>query len=115
MDEHMFRHTRVNRWIRFVLMAGMALSVITLVIGLALYALDPGASEEVDLSLGDIASGVARGDPIAVIDLGIVFLIATPLTRVVAALLVFAADREPRYIIVSLIVLALIAASILTG
>lgn len=113
MDEH--AHTRIDRWIRFVLVAGMAVSVATLVIGLALFALSPVAHEEVDMSLGDIASGILRGDPIAVIDLGIIFLIATPLTRVLAALVVFAADREPRYILVSLAVLALIAVAVLTG
>ncbi|MGE5379366.1 MAG: DUF1634 domain-containing protein [Candidatus Saccharibacteria bacterium] len=49
----------------------------------------------------------------AVIDLGIVMLIATPLTRVLTALAVFIVDREARFIVVSLIVLAVIAVAIL--
>ncbi|WP_019177968.1 DUF1634 domain-containing protein [Methanomassiliicoccus luminyensis] len=115
MDEHAYRHTRLNRWTRLVLEAGMVLSVATLVLGLVLFALSPVEHQEVDMTLGEIASGIMEGNPIAVLDLGIIFLIATPLTRVVAALIVFISDREPRYVLVSLAVLALIGLAVLTG
>lgn len=111
MDQH--EHTRIDRWVRFVLVWGMVLSVSVMVIGLLLYAASPDGHEEVDLSLQAIAQGIMELNPIAVIDLGIVMLIATPLTRVLTALAVFIIDREARFIVVSLIVLAVIAVAIL--
>ena len=111
MDGH--QHTRIDRWVRVVLVWGMVLSVSVMVLGLVMYALSPAGHQEVDLSLPDIASGIAQGNPIAVIDLGIVLLIATPLTRVLTALAVFIVDRELRFVLVALLVLAVIATAIL--
>jgi uncharacterized membrane protein len=111
MDEH--QHTRIDRWVRRALVAGMVLSVTVMLIGLLLFALSPTGHEEVDLSLMEIATGIMQGNPIAVIDLGILLLIATPLTRVLTALAVFVVDREVRFVLVSLLVLAVIAFAIL--
>ncbi len=105
----------LNRYVRIVLLAGMVVSVSTMVIGLLLYALNPHGWEEVSLSLGEIVEGLTEGNPIAVIDLGIVLLIATPLARVVAALGAFAAGRETKFVMVSLIVLFVILLAVLTG
>jgi uncharacterized membrane protein len=91
----------------------MALSVTVMLIGLVLFAFSPTGHEEVDLSLEDIATGIVQGDPIAIIDLGIVLLIATPLTRVLTALMVFLVDREIRFVLISFLVLAVIAFAIL--
>ncbi len=113
MDGH--PHTRIDRWVRAVLIWGMVLSVSVMLIGLFLYALSPTGNYEVDLSLGDIAAGIMNGNPIAVIDLGIVLLIATPLTRVVTALTVFLVDGEMRFVLVSLLVLGVITFAILVG
>jgi uncharacterized membrane protein len=106
---------RINRYIRRVLLAGMVLSVSTLLIGLTMYALSPGTWDHVTLSLPEILSGIAEGNPIAVIDLGIILLIATPLTRVVAATVLFAVNRETRFIYVGLAVLAVVGLAILLG
>lgn len=107
-------HNLIDRAVRGVLLGGMVLSVSVLSIGLLLYALNP-AGPEVDLPLDQIAEGVLRGDPIAIIDLGILLLIATPLTRVLTAATVFAVDREPRFVVVSLIVLGAILLAVLVG
>jgi uncharacterized membrane protein len=111
IDEH--DHRRIDRWVRVVLVWGMVLSVSVMLLGLLMYALSPTGNVEVDLSLSEIASGIARGEPIAVIDLGIVLLIATPLTRVLTALTVFLVDREWRFVLISLLVLSVITLAIL--
>jgi uncharacterized membrane protein len=82
---------------------------------LVLFALSPSGHEEVDLSLKEMVKGAFRGDPIAIIDLGIVLLIATPLTRVVTALVVFAVEREWRFVLVALLVLSLLSLAIIVG
>jgi uncharacterized membrane protein len=111
IDEH--DHRRIDRWIRAVLVWGMVLSVSVMLLGLLLYSISPAGHEEVDLSLQDIAAGIVAGNPIAVIDLGIVLLIATPLTRVLTALTVFLVDREWRFVLVALLVLGVIAFAVL--
>ncbi|WP_188552902.1 DUF1634 domain-containing protein [Edaphobacter dinghuensis] len=52
------------------------------------------------------------GDPAAVIQLGAILLIATPVARVVFAVVGFALERDRFYVAVSLIVLAVLAASL---
>ncbi|MBM4237568.1 MAG: DUF1634 domain-containing protein [Euryarchaeota archaeon] len=105
----------LNKYVRFVLLAGMVLSVSTMAIGLLMYALNPHGWAEVSLSLEEIAEGLTEGNPIAVIDLGIILLIATPLVRTMTALGAFAASREMKFVAVSLIVLFVIVLAVLTG
>lgn len=112
-DEH--DHVRTDRWVQLVLSSGMVISMAVLLIGLLLFVLSPGGHAEVDMGLGDIAAGIGEGNPIAVIDLGIILLIATPLTRVLTTLVIFIVDREPRFILASLLVLGVILAAILIG
>jgi uncharacterized membrane protein len=53
------------------------------------------------------------GDPAAVIQVGILLLIATPVARVVFAVVGFALERDRFYVAVSLTVLAVLMASLL--
>ncbi len=101
------QHTRLEKWIRRALFIGMSLSASTLVIGLILYSLIP-SNETIDLSIPGIVNGIDHGNPVAIIDLGIVFLILTPLTRVITSLFVFIIDRELKFVILTMIVLGVI-------
>ena len=56
---------------------------------------------------------VAAGDAAAIVQLGILLLIATPIARVVFAVIGFAIERDRLYVAVSLIVLAVLLASLL--
>jgi uncharacterized membrane protein len=53
------------------------------------------------------------GDPAAVIQVGVLLLIATPIARVVFAVVGFALERDRFYVAVSLAVLAVLMASLL--
>jgi Predicted membrane protein len=53
------------------------------------------------------------GDPTAVIQLGAILLIATPIARVVFAVVGFALERDRFYVVVSLTVLAVLLASLI--
>jgi uncharacterized membrane protein len=112
-DQH--DHSRTDRWVHLVLRWGMVLSMTVLLVGLVLFALSPTGNAEIDLAPGDIVQGIMDGDPIAIIDLGIILLIATPLTRVLTTLIIFVADREWRFVLASLIVLGVISAAVLIG
>jgi len=58
--------------------------------------------------LGGVIGGIKTGDPAAVIQLAVLLLIATPVARVVFALLAFAIERDKLYIAVSALVLAVL-------
>jgi uncharacterized membrane protein len=53
------------------------------------------------------------GDPAAIIQLGILLLIGTPVARVVFAVIGFAIERDRLYVVVSLIVLAVLTFGLL--
>jgi uncharacterized membrane protein len=53
------------------------------------------------------------GDPAAIIQLGILLLIATPVARVVFAVIGFAVERDRLYVVISLIVLAVLTFGLL--
>jgi uncharacterized membrane protein len=58
--------------------------------------------------LRDMGHGIATGDPATIIQLGILLLIATPVARVVFALVAFAIEDDRLYVAVSLTVLAVL-------
>ena len=66
-------------------------------------------------SLGAIIGGAFSGDAMAVVQLGLLLLIATPVARVAFTLVAFAIQRDRRYVIVTAIVLALLLYGLLSG
>lgn len=51
---------------------------------------------------------IANGNPAAIIQLGILLLIATPIARVVFAAFAFAIERDRLYVIISLVILCVL-------
>ncbi len=64
-------------------------------------------------SLHAIVRGAFHGNSRAIIQFGLVLLIATPVARVIFAAAAFAMERDRRYVVVSLIVLATLMYSLL--
>jgi len=106
---------QLNTYVRFVLVAGMVLSVSVMAIGLVWYAISPGDYPDVSLSPADIPGEISKGNPIAVLDLGILFLIATPLTRVITALVFYLLAKEMRMAGVSVVILIVIGIAVILG
>lgn len=105
---------RLETWLARVLIVGVLAAAAVALLGAGLY-LARHSADRVALtefhpavlrSPTDILRGAAALDPLAVIQLSVLILIATPVLRVVAALLVFAAQRDRLYTVISLIVLA---------
>ncbi len=101
---------RMNRTMYLVLVSGMALSFCIMIVGLALYALAP--TEGTTLPLDRMLEGIGRGDPIAIIDLGIVILIATPFVRILAAGITFWMEKDYRFVGISVFVLLMIVLAV---
>ncbi|HSV42222.1 MAG TPA: DUF1634 domain-containing protein [Methanomassiliicoccales archaeon] len=98
---------RLNRVMYLVLVTGMVASLIIILLGLGVYVIDPPTSDG-PVPSGELPDRLMAGDPIAIIELGILVLIATPLVRVLAALTMFARQKDVRFVMISLIVLSVI-------
>lgn len=55
-----------------------------------------------------ILEGVAKNNPLSIIQLGIIILLSTPILRVLSCLILFAAERDMLYVTISAIVLAIL-------
>ena len=62
-----------------------------------------------------LLQGIARGDASAIIELGILLLVATPICRVIFAVIAFALERDRLYVAISLTVLAVLLLGMLRG
>jgi uncharacterized membrane protein len=63
-------------------------------------------------SVGGVLRGVAAGHSASLIQLGLLLLIATPIARVAFSVYAFASKRDRTYVVITLIVLAALAASL---
>ncbi len=118
----------MNDAISEVLRYGVLLSAAVTLLGTALLAVDLGTSGTGPLltydqsrlphgtfpvSLGALLGGLATAQPYSIIELGVILLIATPVSRVTISVFLFAAERDRTYVYITLVVLALLLFSIL--
>ena len=67
----------------------------------------------IDVSLSGLASGLVSFSPSSWIELGVIFLIATPVSRVLISVLLFAAEKDRLYVVITGVVLTLLLFSML--
>ncbi|MEN6521476.1 MAG: DUF1634 domain-containing protein [Armatimonadota bacterium] len=104
----------VNRYVEVVLTTGVILSLVILAFGSILLMVKP-VPVGVPGSVMDILRGVIRLNPSAIINLGLLVLLLTPVVRVIAAMLAFFAEKDRKFGLVSLTVLVILAVSALVG
>ena len=115
----------LNGVISRVLKYGVITSTVLLLTGLAMVIVEqpaglPGSVQQLvstnygkpTLDLGQVLSGAAQGTPIFVIQLGLLVLLATPIARVLASVILFAAERDRTYVAITLIVLGILLVSV---
>ncbi len=96
-----------------VLRIGFAVSAVLLVIGIAWSIVDRRAPDERVLAFREIPDAIRDGDPTAIVDLGILAMMITPVALVIAIAWELNVLRERRFIIASLLVLTVLIASII--
>ena len=69
--------------------------------------------DNLDVSLGGLVHGVITFSAFSWIELGVIVLIATPVSRVVISVFLFAAERDRLYVLITAIVLTLLLFSML--
>ncbi len=120
-----FTDIDLNRSVGNLLRLGVILSVITSLIGfIKLFTegfkmpkkytfLDMGSSSE--KVWGHFWNSLCKGEGMAIIQLGILLLIFTPLMRIIFALIGYLKEKDYMYVVISSIVLAIMAISFFTG
>jgi uncharacterized membrane protein len=100
-----------------VLVDGMILSSALYVVGIILFLLQNPVQATIThyQNLSDFISGLVAYRSAAVLTLATVVLIATPITRVFISILTFAANRNLKYVAVTVIVFLILLTSILLG
>lgn len=114
---------RVEKLVGTLLLTGVVISGLVVFIGGILYLLkygrDPVRYEIFDPrraglnSVVDVVKSALRGDGRAVIGIGLLLLIATPVLRVAFSLVAFALERDRLYVALTLIVLVILLLSLL--
>ena len=120
-----FTDVDLNRSVGNLLRLGVILSVVTSLIGFVkLFTegfkmprkyklLDMGTSSE--KVWGHFWETLCKGEGMAIIQLGILMLIFTPLMRIIFALIGYLKEKDYIYVVISSIVLAIMAISFFTG
>jgi uncharacterized membrane protein YfcA/uncharacterized membrane protein len=108
--------TRMSTIIGWVLQGGVMLSSLIIVIGFILLLLTPQAfsahPRTFPHSLHGLWTALLAGNPLAIIVIGLLLLIATPVTRVAISIVAFAVEHDRQYVIITLIVLLILLYSI---
>lgn len=97
-----------------ILRTGVIAAATLVALGGAVYlAKRTGAPLAPDLrSIAGIFRGATALEPLYIIQLGLLVLMATPVIRVVACVIGFGVERDRPYVVISLIVLALLLVSL---
>jgi uncharacterized membrane protein len=109
--------------VSFTLRAGVAASAALILIGLVLLTFHPAGGRNMSIDdavrfprgFAEIFAGAFALDPLAVVSLGLLVLIMTPVARVVIAIGGFAAEKDWKYAAFSGLVLAILVASFVLG
>ncbi|MFB3923342.1 MAG: DUF1634 domain-containing protein [Terriglobia bacterium] len=106
---------RAQDAIALVLRYGSAVSTAVMALGLIYGLLRSGgrlARPVPPASPATLLSRALRFDPMGVLELGILFLLLTPVFRIVIAALAFGLERDTKYLLISLGVLGVVVFSI---
>ena len=122
LSDRLRQDQKVERIIGALLQTGVLLSILVALLGMILYIGRDGRrvadfrvfrGEPFDLTTAPAIVGAAvAGGREAIIQLGVLILIATPIARVLLSLVAFALQRDRTYIVVTLIVLVVLLAAL---
>lgn len=116
---------RVEQMVGNLLRVGVLIAAAVALVGGIAYMVHHGAlvpdhsvfrgQPEMLSTLTGVITGAFALQPAAIVQLGIVLLIATPVARVLLTLIAFAVQRDGMYVLISAIVLVLLTYSLIVG
>jgi uncharacterized membrane protein len=126
---HDERVHRVERLISWILRTGVALSLALILLGTAVsfirhpaYVTAPAELRQLTRpgaafpeTISQVMAGLRQGQGRAIVVVGLMTLIATPVVRVAVSVLAFVYQRDRTFVVLTLVVLALLLASFALG
>lgn len=122
---HGWTEHRIEQFIGRLLQVGVALATVTVLIGGVMLLAHQGrttpdyrafrGTDGALQSIGSIVHGLRTADARAIVQLGLLLLIATPVFRVAFMLGAFAAKRDRLYVVLSAVVLLLLLVGLFGG
>ena len=116
---------RVERIMGTLLQSGVIISAAVVLAGGILYLLRYGrlplryenfvAERESLRGLGSVVNSALHGDGRAIIEVGLLLLIATPVARVLFSIIAFALEKDRLYVVLTLIVFVILIYSLFGG
>ena len=116
---------RVERIMGMLLQSGVIISAVVVLAGGILYLLRYGrlplhyenfaAGRESLRGLGGLANSASHGDGRAIIEVGLLLLIATPVARVLFSIIAFALEKDRLYVVLTLIVFLILIYGLFGG
>src|SRR6266480_4674637 len=106
--------------IAWLLQGGVLLSAAIIVLGVILLLMEPGTLQTEQAfvfpqTFSQVIAGLLALYPQAIITFGLLLLIATPIVRVIASIVIFAIERDRRYVLITAIVLVILMCSLFLG
>lgn len=110
----------MNAVIGWILQGGVLLSSTVIFMGMVLWLIRAGQHANQQLlafphTLGEVVSGLSQFRSQAIIALGLLLLLATPVVRVAASIIAFALEHDRRYVIITTVVLLILMLSFFLG
>ncbi|HEX4749532.1 MAG TPA: DUF1634 domain-containing protein [Bryobacteraceae bacterium] len=116
---------QIELMVSVLLRAGVLISAAVVFVGGTLFLLGHGSETinvskfvgqpSIDRRIPEILEGALSGRARSIIQLGILLLILTPVARVVLSIIGFAAEKDSKYVVVTVIVLAVLLYSLIGG
>lgn len=106
--------------IGWILQAGVAISSTIIVVGLILLLVHSGnadsqQTQDLPRTLSQVWAGLLTLQPAAVIVLGLLLLIATPVLRVIVSIFAFNMEQDRRFVVITILLLAILLTSFMLG
>lgn len=123
--EHEMSDYQIEVMVSILLRTGMLISAGVVFLGGVLFLLRHGGEQvnvskfvgqpSIDRRIPEILEGALSLRPRSIIQFGILLLILTPVARVALCIIGFAAERDSRYVLITIIVLAVLLYSLIAG
>lgn len=104
-----------------VLRGGVLASAAIIAVGVVVFYLRAATSgrtpsgKPFPTSLQAVGHGLAHGDPLAIVALGLLVLLATPVARVAVSIIAFALEGDRLYVVITALVLLILIVSFALG
>ena len=106
----------LNKVVSYSLRVGVLVSAVLSLLGLVLWgARGFSVLQPAIVGISGIVNTALSGNETGIIYLGVVILIATPIFRVAISSLYFASEKDRKYVVITLVVLAMLGFALLSG